>query len=92
MLDTLSPAEVPVRLLAFKAVAAVEYAVYFRLDVDPKDAAVEEDSVFDGAMRAAPMVAWKDDHSLRFVSPMGDPMKFSRLGQYAPRRRAATLL
>ena len=48
MLATLSFAEVFVRLLAFKAVVTVGYAVYLRLDVDPKDAAVEEDSMSGG--------------------------------------------
>ena len=35
------------------------------MDVDAKDAAVEVDSVFEGAMRAAPAVAWEDSHSER---------------------------
>ena len=35
------------------------------MDVDPKGAAIEEDSVFEGVLRAAPEVAWGDSHSER---------------------------
>ena len=60
---TFSPAEDPVRLLAFIAVITAEYAVYLRLDVDPMEAAVERDPVFEGVIRAAPAVAWENRHS-----------------------------
>ena len=33
------------------------------MDVDPRSTAVDVDLVLEGAMRAAPAVAWEDSHS-----------------------------
>ena len=35
------------------------------MEVDPKDAAVDVDLVFEDLMRAAPAVAWENSHSER---------------------------
>ena len=63
------------------------------MEVELKGAAVDVDLAYEDVMRVAPAVAWEDSYSerVRFVSPMRDPMRFSRRGPCAPRRRAAKL-